>query len=88
MVRQGRIEIIDLEKDRLAVGLERPKIMLFVGVVGVAKIVIYRDGLDDALNGFLAKGSDTGCHYRKAAEQVLTQFIVERANAFGLGIHG
>ena len=88
MVRQGRIEVIDLEKDRLTFGLERPKIMLFVWVVGVTKIVIDRDGLDDALDSLLAQRSDTRRDDGEAAEQVLTQLIVEGANAFGPDIHG
>ena len=68
-------------------GLECPKIMFFVWVVGVAKIIIHRDGLDDALNGFLAKGSNAGRNHSKAAGQMVAQLIIERANAFGLGIH-
>ena len=88
MVRQGRIEIIDLEKDRLSVGFERPKIMFFVWVIGVAKIVIHRDGFDDALDSLLAKRSDAGRDDGAAAEQVLAQVIVERANAFGSNVHG
>jgi hypothetical protein len=55
VVGQVLVVIIDLEKDRLSVGLERPKIMLFVWVIGVTKIVIHRDGFDDALNSLLAK---------------------------------
>ena len=55
MVGQVLVVIIDLEKDRLSVGFERPKIMLFVWVIGVTKIVIHRDGFDDALNSLLAK---------------------------------
>jgi hypothetical protein len=88
VIRQGLIEVIDLEKDLLTFGLERPKIMLFVWVVGVAKIVIHRDGFDDALNSLLAKRSDAWRDDGEAAEQVLTQLIVERANAFGPGVHG
>jgi hypothetical protein len=59
-----------------------------VWVIGVAKIVIHRDGFDDALNSLLAKGSDAWRDDGNAAEHVLTQFIVERANAVGPGIHG
>jgi hypothetical protein len=62
--------------------------MLFVWVIGVAKIVIHRDGFDDALDSLLAKRGDAWRDDGKAAEQVLTQFIVERANAFGPDIHG
>ena len=47
--------------------------MLFVRVVGVTKIVIHRDGFDDALNNLLAKRSDAWRDDGKAAEQVLPQ---------------
>jgi hypothetical protein len=88
MVGQGLVEIIDLEKDRLSVGFERPKIMFFVWVIGVAKIAIHRDGFDDAVDSLLAKRSDAGRDDGEAAEQVLAQLIVERANAVGPGVHG
>ena len=88
MVRQVLVEVVDLEKDRLSVGFERPKIMFFVWVIGVAKIVIHRDGFDDALDSLLAKRSDAWRDDGEAAEQVLTQLIVEGANAFGPDIHG
>jgi hypothetical protein len=42
----------------------------------------------DAVDSLLAKRSDTGRDDGEAAEQVLTQLIVERANAFGPDIHG
>jgi hypothetical protein len=44
---QRGIEIIDLEKDRVAIGFKRAKVMLFVPVVGMAKAVVYFDGADD-----------------------------------------
>jgi len=59
-----------------------------VWVIGVAKIVIHRDGLDDALDSLLAKRSDAWRDNGEAAEQVLAQLIVERANAVGPGVHG
>jgi hypothetical protein len=71
VVRQGLVEIIDLEKDRLTFGLERPKIMLFVWVIGVAEVVIHRDSLDDALDSLLAKRSDAWRDDGHTAEQVL-----------------
>ena len=43
---------IDLEKDRVALGFERAKVMFFVWIVGVAKVVEDFDGLDDARDGF------------------------------------
>jgi hypothetical protein len=52
--RVGRVRseclvvVVDLEKYRLAIDLERPKIVFFVWVIGVAEIVVHRDGFDDA----------------------------------------
>jgi hypothetical protein len=43
---QRGIIIIDLEKDRAAIGFERAKVMFFVWVVGVAKVVVHFDGLE------------------------------------------
>jgi hypothetical protein len=40
---QRGIIIIDLEKDRAAIGFERAKVMFFVWVVGVAKVVVHFD---------------------------------------------
>src|ERR1035437_9806707 len=80
VVHQGRIEVIDLEKDRLSVGLKRPEIMFFVWVIGVTKIVIHRDGFDDALDSLLAKCSDAWSDHGGAAEQVLPELFVERGN--------
>jgi hypothetical protein len=42
----------------MALGLERAKVMLFVRVVGVAKVVKHRDGLDDAGHGLLGERGD------------------------------
>src|SRR5437762_493711 len=52
--------IIDHEKDRLAIDLERSEVMFLVGVIGVAEIVIDSDGLDDTGHGFGAESGDTG----------------------------
>ena len=51
---------------------------------------VIKDGyrLNNAFDGLLAKCSDTGCHNRKAAVQVLTEFIIEFANALGVIHHG
>ena len=56
LVVQAAVEVVDLEKDRVAFCLERPKVMLFVGVVRVAEVVKYGDGLDDAGGGLFAEG--------------------------------
>ena len=39
MIFQVPVEIIDFKEDRMALGLERAKVMLLVWVVGVAEIV-------------------------------------------------
>jgi hypothetical protein len=54
------IEIIDLEKDRLTIDVERPKVMFLVWVVCVTEMDEYGDCFDDACDGFSAEGSDTG----------------------------
>jgi hypothetical protein len=84
MMRHGGIELIDLEKDRLAIGFEGPKVMFLVRIVGVAEIVVDGDCLDDAGNSLGAKGGDAASHHGCAFTEVLTQVVVECANAIGL----
>jgi len=55
---QGRVEIIDLEKDRVAFGFEGAKVVLFVRVVLMKKIVVDCDGLHDSCNCLIAEGGD------------------------------
>jgi hypothetical protein len=76
----GSGECID-EYDGVPIGLERPKVVLFVRVVGVAKVVEYRDGFDDPLDRLGAEGRNPGRHDCDAGREVLAQFIVQRANA-------
>ena len=57
---QAAVEIIDLEKDRVAFGLERPKVMLFMRVIGVAKVIKDGDGLDDARRGLFTEAATLG----------------------------
>jgi hypothetical protein len=73
------IEIIDLEKDRLSIDLERPKVMFLVWVIGVAEIIVHGNCFDDASNGFGAEGRDTGGDEGRTDSEVLAQFVVERA---------
>jgi hypothetical protein len=47
---------VDLEKDRMPFGFEGPKVMLFVRVVGMTKVVKDGDGLDDAGPWLLDRG--------------------------------
>ena len=55
VVCERPVKIVDLEKDRLAVGFERSKFMLFVRVVGTTEVTEHRDGLDDPVDGDLAE---------------------------------
>jgi len=66
VIGEGGVVIIDLEKDRVTVGLEAAEIVLAVGIVLVTKIVINRNGLDDSRDGFIAECSDAGCHDSRA----------------------
>src|SRR5258707_2949683 len=72
----------------MAFGLERPKVMFFVRVVGVTKIVKQRDRLDDAFDGRAAEGSNSRRHHGHAAGQCVPQVIVQVADAFSLGFRG
>ena len=44
---QRLVVVVNLEKDHMPIGLERAEVVLLVRVVGVAKIVIDGDRLDD-----------------------------------------
>ena len=83
---QCGIEIIDLEKDSVAVGFERTKIVFFIWIVGVAKVVVDFDCLDDARHCFGTERSDAYRHHRVTLVEILSQLVVERANAVGLGV--
>jgi len=52
VVAEALIVVVDLEEHLVAVGIERAKVVLFVRVVGVTKVVKHRDGLDDPGDGF------------------------------------
>ena len=54
--------------------------MFFVRVVGVAKFVVHRDGLDDAGDRLGAEGGDACRHDGMTEAEVVAQFVVERAN--------
>ena len=43
MVAEALVEVVDLEEHPVAVGVERAKVVLFVRVVGVTKVVKDRD---------------------------------------------
>src|SRR5271166_1864639 len=75
---QRGVEIIDLEKDRVAIGYERAKVMFSMWIVGVAKVVIDFDGLDDARDCFGSQRSNAYRHDRMALAEILSQLVVER----------
>src|SRR5215211_2099552 len=81
--RQAPVIVVDLEKDRVALDLERAKVVLFVRIACMAKVVEDCDCPDASLDGIEAES----CHSRRydcePAEQVLAQSIVERTNALG-----
>ena len=83
VIRQILVEIIDLEKDHLAVGFERAKVVFFIRVVGMTKIVIRGDCVDDSGDSFGAEGGDACGHDGMAVGQVAAQLVIERANAVG-----
>ena len=56
MVGEGPIKIVDLEKDRFAFDFERPEVVFFVRVVGVAEVIEHGDRLDNPVDSFLAEG--------------------------------
>jgi hypothetical protein len=70
MQSQRAIKIVDLEKDRVALDLERAKVMFFVWIVGVAKLVVDFDGFDDARYGVGSERSDTYRHDRMALAEI------------------
>jgi hypothetical protein len=48
VVAEALVEVVDLEKDPMPVGIERAKVVLLMRIIGVAKVVENGDGLYDA----------------------------------------
>ena len=76
MHRQSGIVIIDLEKDCVVLDLERAKVMFFVWIVSMAKVVVDFDRLDDARDCFGAERSDAYRHDRMVLAEILSQLVV------------
>src|SRR6476619_1369603 len=74
-------------KDPVAVRIERAKVVLFVRIVGVTKVIEHCDGLDDAGDDFGAERGDAGGHHCNPPGKILTQVIVQRAAARSLAVH-
>ena len=62
MSREAVVVVIDFKEDRFTLGLEVTKVMFFMRVVGVTKVVVDRDGLDDSCNGLRSESGDTRRH--------------------------
>ena len=60
MVGEGAIVIIDLEEDRFALCFERPEIVFFIRIIGVAEVVEHRDCLDDPVDSFWPRAAMPG----------------------------
>ena len=88
MISVASVVIIDLEEDRFPFGFERSEVMFFMRIICVAEIVVHSDRLHNALDSLLAQYRNARRHYGQTTNQMLAQFIIERANAFGPGIHG
>src|SRR5262249_40620758 len=84
MHRQCFVVVVDLEKDRLAVGVERAEVVFLIRVVGVMKVVKHLYGLDESFDGLLAQRGDARRDHGVAGAQVLSQFVIELANAVGI----
>ena len=69
MARDGLVEVIDLEKDPVAVDFEWPKVVFLIRVVRVAKVVEHRDRLDDPFDGLWAEG----CHAHSQEADIALQ---------------
>ena len=82
--RDALIEVIDLEKDPVAICIERAKVVFFVRVVRMAKVVEHRDGFDNPFDGVWTERGNAGRDDRGSAGEMLTQLIVQRANARSL----
>jgi len=70
MVGERFVVVVDLEKDHMAFGFERAKVMLLVRVVGVTKVVEDGDCFHNPFDGALPQGRDTWRHDGQAADQV------------------
>jgi len=81
MESQILVEVVNLEKDFDMVEFKRPEVVFAVRVVGVTKVVKYRDRLHQAVNGFGAQRGNAWGHNGFAAAKMLPKFIVKRANA-------
>ena len=78
------IVVVDLEKDRVAVGVEHTEIMLFVRIVRLAEVVIDGDGLDNSCHGFRSECRDARRYDSVASAEVFPQTVIKSANSIGV----
>jgi hypothetical protein len=60
----------------LAVGFERSEVVFSIRVVGMTKIVVHRDGLDDLGDSLGAKGRYSSGDHGMTVRQVAAQLII------------
>jgi hypothetical protein len=82
--RQVLVVIIDFEHHGVPIHVKRPEVVFLVRVVRVAKVVEHRDGFDDPLDGLWTERGNAERDDRRSAGEMLTQLIVQRADARSL----
>ena len=60
------------------------EVVFLMRIVGVMKVVKHLDGFDELFDGFLAQGGDARRDHGIAGAQVLTQLVIQFANAVGI----
>jgi len=76
MTGEGFAVIVDLEKDDVAVGFKRAKVVLLMRIVGVAEVVKYGNRLEDARDCFGAESCDAASQHCSAFTEVLAQLVI------------
>ena len=71
MTRQRRVVIIDLEKDRVTIGLERSEVMFLMWIVGVAEVIKDLNRVENAGDRFRTEGCNASCDDSSARAEVL-----------------
>jgi hypothetical protein len=55
---EGRVVVVDLEKDCVAINVERAKVVLFVWIVGITEIVVNGDGLENPRDDLITESGN------------------------------
>src|SRR5437773_5581771 len=78
---EGRVVF---DKDRMAVHVQRAKVVLFIWVVRVTKLIVERDGPENSRHDVIAKRGNARCYEGRAITrtEVRSQLIIEGADHF------